>query len=228
MTIADRLQDVRDQIARVCQLVERDPAEVDLLPVSKRHSIDAILEARASGLEAFGENRVQELITKSQQLAEAGISWHMIGSLQTNKVNQIVQVPGLVLIQSLDRVKLADALQLAAFKEGRQIDVLLQTNATGEDQKHGVMPADAPDLLAHLIGHCPNLQPVGVMAMGPLLGDPAPVFKRVASLHEDLRERTGLPLPIASMGMTGDMTEAVAAGSTMVRVGTGVFGSRPT
>lgn len=227
MSVAERVEAVGDQIAQCCARVGRDPAEVKLLPVSKRHSVDAILEARAIGCEVFGENRIQELSVKSEQLAGEGIAWHMIGSLQTNKVSQAVKVPGLKLIQTMDRVKLADALQLAAFREGLRIDVLLQINATGEDQKHGENPVDAPGLLAHLVTNCPSLQPVGLMAMGPMDGDSAAVFQAVADLREDLRQQSGLPLPVLSMGMTGDMPEAIAAGSTMVRVGTGVFGPRP-
>lgn len=227
MSVATRVEAVAAQIAQCCALAGRDPAEVKLLPVSKRHSVATILEAKASGYEVFGENRVQELSTKAEQLAEQGIAWHMIGSLQTNKVSQVVKVPGLQLVQTMDRVKLADALQLAAFREGLRIDVLLQINATGEDQKHGELPLSAPDLLSHLVTDCPNLQPVGLMAMGPMNGDSAAVFQAVADLREDLRQKSGLSLPILSMGMTSDMPEAIAAGSTMVRVGTGVFGPRP-
>lgn len=228
MTIAERLQAVYAQIARACELAGRDPGEVDLLPVSKRHPVDAIVEARASGVAVFGENRVQELLTKSAALEESDIDWHLIGSLQTNKANQVVRVPRLALVQTMDRVKLADALQLAAFKEGLRLDVLLQINATEEDHKHGSSLTDAPGLLSHLTADCPNLQPVGLMAMGPLSGDPAPVFRQVATLQQTLRQRSGLALPILSMGMTGDMPAAIAAGSTMVRVGTGVFGARPS
>ena len=228
MTIAARILQVRDQIARACALVDRDPGGVELLPVSKRHSAEAILEAQASGVRMFGENRVQELASKARDLAGASVAWHMIGSLQTNKVQQVVEIAGLVLIQTMDRVKLADALQLAAFRQGVDIDVLVQVNATGEEQKHGATPLEAPALLAHLMKDCPNLRPVGLMAMGPLHGDPSGVFEQVAEARESLRQTAGLPLPILSMGMTGDMEAAIAAGSTMVRVGTGVFGPRPS
>jgi len=226
MGIATRIQDVRSQIERACALADRDPAEVELLPVSKRHPADSILRAKDAGASVFGENRVQELVSKARDLAGSGIAWHMIGSLQTNKVQQVVEVDGLALVQTMDRIKLADALQLAAFRQGMRVDVLLQVNATGEEQKHGATLAAAPALLAHLVSDCPSLRPTGLMAMGPLHGDPSAVFAQVAGLREDLRQSAGLPLPILSMGMTDDMAPAIAAGSTMVRVGTGVFGPR--
>lgn len=226
-TIAARLAVVRGQIAAACAAVGRDPESVTLLPVSKRHPNPVLLEAKAAGLTTFGENRVQELLRKAEELVAEGFAWHLIGSLQTNKVNQLLRAPGLAMVQSLDRVNLADALQAAAAQRGRRLDVLLQVNATGEEQKHGVLPAAAAALLAHLQSECPNLAPAGVMAMGPLEGDPAPVFAAVATLSQRLRDASGLPLATLSLGMTGDMAAAIAAGSTMVRVGTGVFGPRP-
>lgn len=226
MTLAARLETVRASIAAACVANERDPAGVGLLPVSKRHPTAAILEARAAGLDVFGENRVQELTEKAVELVESGVAWHLIGSLQTNKVNQLVRVAGLALLQSLDRIKLADALQQALADSARTLDVLIQVNATEEGAKHGACPADAADLLRHVNADCPALRPVGVMAMGPLHGDPDPVFRVVADLHETLRQSTGLPLPIRSMGMTGDLTAAIAHGSTMVRIGTAIFGPR--
>jgi hypothetical protein len=226
-TIADRLAVVHAQIAAACAACGRAPDSVELLPVSKRHPRAALLAAKAAGLATFGENRVQELAQKAAELADLGISWHLIGSLQTNKVNQLLRVPGLVVVQSLDRRDLADALQLAAHRQGRTLAVLLQIAATGEVHKHGVPPAAAAALLAHLRSACPNLSPMGVMAMGPLEGDPTPVFTRVKGLAERLRDASGLPLATLSLGMTGDMAAAIAAGSTMVRVGTGIFGARP-
>ena len=159
------------------------------------------------------------------ELGDLHIRWHMVGSLQTNKVKQLLRAPNLALLQSLDRVSLADALQTALGSD-HTLPVLLQVNATDEDSKHGCVPADAAGLVDHLRQHCPGLELRGVMAMGPLQGDPAPVFKRVATLREDLQQSSGAGLSILSMGMTDDMAAAIAAGSTMVRVGTGVFGPR--
>jgi pyridoxal phosphate enzyme (YggS family) len=227
MTILEGLTAVRAKIVVACESCGRDPSTVSLLPVSKRHPPAAILQAKATGLSLFGENRVQELVEKSEVLGDAGVEWHFVGSLQSNKVSSLLRVPSLVLVQSLDRIKLADALQLGLADAGRELSVLIQVNATGEESKHGATPAGAAELLRHVVDNCPQLRPAGVMAMGPLHGDPQPVFQRVASLHEDLRQHVGLPLPTRSMGMTDDMTAAIGAGSTMVRVGTGIFGPRP-
>ena len=215
---------MRASIRTACEACGRDPADVQILPVSKRHPVDAIREARALGMRSFGENRVQELVEKGQLLQGEDVAWQFIGSLQTNKVNQLVRVAGLELLQSLDRVKLADALQSALGD--RRLDVLLQIHATDEESKHGVPPVEAANLMRHVQKECPSLRVVGVMAMGPLDGDPAPVFAKVADLHEELEQVAGAPLPVRSLGMTGDLEEAIAAGSTMVRVGTGLFGPR--
>lgn len=237
MTFAARLGAVLGEIAAACESCDRDPAGVDLLPVSKQHPVAAIREALATGLDTFGENRVQELGGKAAELVDLDLAWHLIGSLQTNKVHQLLRIPGLALVHSVDRVRLADALQQAldaptpAAKtpviSSRTLDVLIQINATTDASKHGVAPADAMSLLRHIASDCPALNPVGVMAMGPQRGDPAPVFERVARIHEDLRQGIGLPLPIRSMGMTADLRVAIARGSTLVRIGTALFGDRP-
>lgn len=223
MTFALRLDAVRDEIAAACAACDRDPAGVELLAVSKRHPSASIREAMTAGLDTFGESRVQELADKAEELEEAGIAWHLIGSLQTNKVNQLLRVPGLALVQSLDRVKLADALQSALAETPRTLEVLIQINATEDATKKGAAPADTEALLQHVVTDCPALRPVGVMAMGPLHGDPGPVFQTVANLHDSLRQTTGLPLPTRSMGMTGDLESAIAHSSTMVRIGTALF-----
>jgi pyridoxal phosphate enzyme (YggS family) len=200
-----------------------------LLAVSKTHPAAAVRAAYAAGQRAFGENRVQELAAKAQELADLpGLEWHLIGSLQTNKVRELLAVPGLRLVHSLDRPRLADALQAELQRIGARLAVLLQVHATEEPTKHGCPPAEVPNLLEHVRSHCPQLAVQGLMAMGPLAGDPAPVFAAVANLRDALRTASGLPLPILSLGMSGDLEAAVAAGSTLVRVGSAVFGARHT
>ena len=226
MTIADRLQVVHSQIAEACQRCDRDPDTVDLLPVSKRHPKSAILECQAAGIDTFGENRVQELVEKSADLVDNDITWHLIGSLQTNKVNQVLRVPSLALVQSLDRIRLANVMQSALADTAGSQDVLLQVDATSDETKHGVRVEETRALLEYVTRDCPNLRPVGLMAMGPVHGAAAPVFRAVADLRRRLQQSSGLPLPTLSIGMTGDMPAAIAAGSTMVRVGTGIFGPR--
>jgi pyridoxal phosphate enzyme (YggS family) len=223
---AERLVLVRARIARACAVVGRDPGEVELLAVSKTHPAESVREALAAGQTAFGENRVQELVPKAEALAGTRARWHLIGSLQTNKVRSVCALPALVLLHSLDRPKLVAKLAEACAGLDRDLEVLLQVNATGEEQKHGVRPADAEALAREVLAAGPRLSLSGLMAMGPVEGDPAPAFAAVARLRAELRDVLGLPLPVLSLGMSGDLEQGIAAGSTLVRVGTDLFGAR--
>jgi PLP dependent protein len=226
--IAANLAAVQARIAAACAAHGRDPASVELLAVAKTHPAAAVREAHAAGQLAFGENRVQELAAKAGELRELpALRWHLIGSLQTNKVRELLQVPGLELLHSLDRQRLADELQRELARRGARLDVLLQILATDEATKHGCPPDQAAALLAHVVAACPALAVRGVMAIGPLAGDPRAAFARVVALRDTLRERSGLALPTLSLGMSHDLEAAIAAGSTLVRVGTAVFGARP-
>lgn len=225
--IVDRIAEVRARIARACAACGRDPAEVELLAVSKTHPADAVREALDAGQTVFGENRIQELVAKAEELAGTDARWHMIGSIQTNKVKQLCAVPNLALVHGVDRIKLVDKLAETLIEMGKSLDVLLQVNATGEDQKHGAVPGDVRELATVIRAAAPTLELVGLMGMGPLDGDPAPVFAAVARLRDELRDALDLPLPILSLGMSGDLEQGIAAGSTLVRIGTDVFGVRP-
>lgn len=225
--VGERLQAVQRQIAAAAARAGRAATAVQLLAVSKTHPAALVRAAYAVGQRDFGENRVQELVGKAQQLADLpDLRWHMIGSLQTNKVADLLGVAGLALLHSLDRARLADELQRALTVRGGSLDVLLQVHATGEPQKHGCPLPQVGELLAHVRRCCPNLRVRGLMAMGPLVGAPEPVFAAVAALLAELRAQSGEPLPILSLGMSGDLDAAIAAGSTLVRLGTAVFGSR--
>lgn len=228
MTIAARLAEVRNDIRRAAEACGRDPAEIELLAVSKTYSGAAVREALAAGQVLFGENRIQELSSKAGELADTAARWHLIGSVQTNKVRLLCAVPSLLLVQSIDRTKLVDRLAATLAETGGSLDVLIQVEATGEDSKHGAFPDEVPALADAVVAASPQLRLAGLMAIGPLRGDPVPVFEKVASLRTALRDRLGLPLPVLSLGMTGDLAAAIAAGSTMVRVGTGIFGARAT
>lgn len=225
--IADNFAQVRERIAFACAAVGRDVGDVELLAVSKYKPADAIREALAAGQVAFGENRVQELVAKADELqAETALQWHLIGSIQTNKVRDIVRVPNLALVHSVDRVKLANGLHRELIANDRQLNVLLQVNATDEEQKHGCLPGEVRALLDHIQADCSALKVCGLMAMGPLQGEARSVFDRVVALRDDLRQASGLTLDTLSLGMSGDLEPAIAAGSTMVRVGTALFGAR--
>lgn len=225
--VAANLRAVAARLTAACASSGRPPAEVGLLAVSKQQPAAAVRAAHAAGQRAFGENRVQELSRKADELSDLrDLRWHMIGSLQTNKVRDLLRVPGLVLLHSLDRERLADELQRELTRAGRRLDVLLELHVTDEPSKHGCALAAAPGLLDHVQARCPGLAVQGVMAMGPLAGDPAPAFARAAALHDELRRRSGLPLPVRSLGMSADLEAAVAAGSTLVRIGSALFGPR--
>lgn len=224
MSFAERRDAVLAEIAAACARHGRDPADVALLPVSKTKPADAVREAMACGQEVFGENRVQELVAKSEEVE--GARWHLIGSLQTNKINALLRVPRLELVHSVDRESLAEGLEKRLAENDRVLPVLLQVDATGEASKHGV-PIDAATALADAVRErCPHLELRGLMGIGPLAGEPGPVFARIAALRDALRERLDLPLPVLSLGMSGDLDAAIAAGSTLVRVGTALFGAR--
>jgi hypothetical protein len=226
-SIPANLAAVRTRIDAACAAAGRPPGDVALLAVSKLRPAADVRAAHAAGQRAFGENRVQELAAKAAELrALAGVDWHLIGSLQTNKVRDLLRVPGLALLHSLDRDRLADELQRELDRRGDRLRVLLQIHATDESSKHGCPPAHAEALLEHVQRRCPALLVDGVMAMGPQQGDPGPAFAVVGAVHERLRAASGLPLPVRSLGMSGDVEAAVRAGSTLVRIGTAVFGPR--
>jgi pyridoxal phosphate enzyme (YggS family) len=226
-SVAADLVRVRERIAAACRAAGRSPDAVALLAVSKTHGPAMVRAAYAAGQRLFGENRVQELCAKAAALRDLPeLRWHLIGSLQTNKVRDLLAVPGLEMVQSLDRVRLADELHKECARAGRSLDVLLQVHATAEPTKHGCAPGGAAALLAHVRERCAALRIKGLMAIGPLHGDPAPVFAAVQALRADLQRAAGVELPVSSLGMSGDLEAAVAAGSTMVRIGTDVFGAR--
>ncbi|MFN7588099.1 MAG: YggS family pyridoxal phosphate-dependent enzyme [Planctomycetota bacterium] len=225
--VVANLATVRAQIDAAVARAGRRSGEVQLLAVSKTHPAAAVRSAFAAGQRAFGENRVQELAAKAAELRDLdSVQWHLIGSLQTNKVRELLAVPGLALVHSLDRPRLADELQRELAPTGRRLAVLLQANVTGEASKHGCPPGELPALLAHVQQRAPALVVEGLMAMGPLEGDPVQAFALASRLRDELRAASGLSLPTLSLGMSGDLDAAVAAGSTLVRIGTAVFGRR--
>jgi len=225
--IAANFAEVQQRIAAGCAAAGRPLDSVALLAVSKYSSADVVRAALATGHRSFGESRVQDLIGKANELqAESQLQWHLIGSLQTNKVRDLLQVRNLTLVHSVDRIKLADQLQRELVVAGKELNVLLQVNATGEQSKHGCLPDSLPELLHHVQSNCAALQVQGLMAMAPLHGAARPVFDRVVALRDRQRRRSGLALDTLSIGMSGDLEDAIAAGSTMVRVGTALFGGR--
>jgi pyridoxal phosphate enzyme (YggS family) len=227
MSIADNLAQVRARIDRAAERAGRDPKSVTLVAVSKRHDEHAIRLAYAEGQRDFGENYVQELAQKAAALVDlTDLRWHFIGHLQRNKVRAVMATNAS--IQTVDSVRLGAAiakeratLSLAAGAAGRT-DVHVQVNVAAEAQKSGCSVPELPELVTSLVA-LPELRVVGLMTIPP--ADDAEAAVRCYRDLRELAERHGLPS--LSMGMTDDLEVAVAEGSTLVRVGTAIFGERP-
>jgi pyridoxal phosphate enzyme (YggS family) len=223
--IAQNLQDVRAAIAAAAQRSGRDAGAVRLVAVSKTVDLERIRAAIDAGQDLFGENYLQEARDKIAVLGRL-VSWHLVGSLQSNKAREAVAL--FDLIHAVDRLKLARALDAAAARLGKVQDVLIQVNQAGEATKSGALPAAVPALLQE-VARLPHLRVLGLMTMPPWFPDPEaarPYFRALRELRDHLRGLTGLSLPELSMGMSGDFAVAVEEGATLVRVGTAIFGSR--
>lgn len=220
-----RADEVRARIRFACERAGRDSGTVALLAVTKTHPVAAAQYAARYGLRAVGENRVQEGVEKRAQGGGA-IAWELIGHLQSNKARLAAQ--HFDRIQSVDSVKLVAHLDRAAAELGKTLPILLQINAGQDPAKHGAEPADAARLLETALAG-KNLRVDGLMTIAPLSSDPAVAQRTFFSLRElrdQLASQFSVSLSELSMGMSGDLTDAIAAGSTLVRVGTALFGSR--
>ena len=217
---------LRVRIGSACAAAGRDPASVTILPVTKTHPVGAALHAARAGLAAVGENRVQEALPKIEAARGAGVSWELIGHLQSNKAKLAARA--FDRIQSVDSPKLLDLLDRATAEDGRTLRVLLQVNAGADPAKSGASADEAAHLLGHAVGKA-HLRVEGFMTIAPLSDDPAVARRTFAALRgiRDQLATPALPLRELSMGMTGDLAEAIAEGSTMIRVGTALFGARP-
>lgn len=225
-TIPDNLQRVRVRIQQACQAAGRPDDAVRLLAVSKTFGPDAVEQALAAGQSAFGENYVQEGLEKIETLkTRSGIEWHLIGPLQSNKTRPVAE--HFDWVQSVDRLKIAQRLSDQRPEHLPALQVCLQVNVDGGTTKSGVSPAELPEL-AHAVAKLPRLRLRGLMC----IPEPAPdfdtargVFAQARQLYDRLRA-DGLALDTLSMGMSADLEAAVAGGSTMVRVGSAIFGNR--
>ncbi|MFT3830205.1 MAG: YggS family pyridoxal phosphate-dependent enzyme [Opitutaceae bacterium] len=227
-TFVRGLPAIQARITAACRAAGRDPAGVRLLPVTKHHPADAVALAVAAGLAAVGENRVQEAVTKQAECAARGVAarWELIGHLQSNKAKLAAR--HFDRVQSVESTKLLDLLDREAAAANRVLPVLLQLNAGNDPAKFGAEPAEAPALLAHALTKR-ALRVEGLMTIAPLADDPAVAhrtFANLRSIRDQLVVRFGVALPELSMGMTGDLEAAVAEGSTIVRIGTALFGER--
>ena len=226
-TIRDHLNEVRENIQKACEKAGRSPQEVTLIAVSKTKPLFMLEEAYEAGARDFGENKVQEILEKHPKMPEDA-RFHMIGHLQRNKVKQVL--PHAVLIHSVDSYRLAEQISQEAGKLGITAKIRLEVNVAKEESKFGMMPEDVEEM-AGQIAALPHLQIEGLMTIAPFVDDPEknrPVFRKLYQLYVDIKKKNidNVNMGVLSMGMTGDYQVAVEEGSTMIRVGTGIFGAR--
>ena len=230
MELAQNIQAVRAKIAQAAADAGRTPGEITLCAATKVQTDETIRAAIAAGVQVCGENRVQELTAHLEAGAYEGARVHFIGHLQTNKVKQVV---GKVeLIHSVDSERLLRAIHSQAEKLGIVQDILLEVNIAGEESKGGCSPQEAEEL-ARLTAQLPHVRLRGLMAIPPVsleIGSNRPYFQAMRQLFVDIKEKmsdTQTSIDCLSMGMSGDYADAIAEGSTLVRVGTALFGPRP-
>ncbi|MEU7477287.1 YggS family pyridoxal phosphate-dependent enzyme [Lentzea sp. NPDC042327] len=221
--LAANLADVRDRIGKACAAARRDPSEVMLLAVTKTWPASDVEHLYELGLRHFAENRDQEAAAKAGQLAHlTDARWHMVGRLQRNKARSVVGWAHQV--DSVDSVRLAEALAKAAHAAGRTLDVLLQVSLDGDTSRGGVAVADVAEV-ANVITRSGDLILRGAMTVAPLTMRPAQAFEALASVVSGLRDDHPSAV-VLSAGMSGDLEDAISHGSTCVRVGTALLGSR--
>jgi pyridoxal phosphate enzyme (YggS family) len=228
MSISQNVARIRRELEQAAIAAGRDPASIQLCAATKMNDADAVRQAIAAGVDCCGENRVQELVQKQSENAYEGAPVHFIGHLQTNKVKQVV---GKVdLIQSVDSERLLKAIDKEAAKQGIRQNILLEVNIGEEASKSGFGADDILPLVDR-IGEFPNVCLKGLMAIPPISynsGENLKFFQKMFQLSVDIKKKIedNVMVDCLSMGMSGDFEDAVAAGSTMIRVGTAIFGAR--
>jgi len=229
--LAANLAAIRARIHAACQAAGRDPTTVRLLPVSKTVDQARLRQAYAIGMREFGENKVQEAMGKWEAMSDLpDLRWALIGHLQTNKAKYAARFASE--FQALDSLRVAQALDAQLQKHGRALDVLVQVNTSGEASKFGLAPEDVPAFVRELPAFS-SLRVRGLMTLALFSDDAAlvrPCFVRLRTLRDRLRQEApdGISMEELSMGMSGDFELAIAEGATTVRVGTAIFGRRPT
>lgn len=227
VTIRENIKAVEKTIAVTCREVGRDVQEVTLIAVSKTKPVEMLQEAYAYGCRDFGENKVQELIEKFEEMPK-DIRWHMIGHLQRNKVKYIVDK--VYLIHSVDSLRLAEEISKEAVKKDVCVKILVEVNVANEETKFGTT-CDEVKQLVYDIAKLPNIRVKGLMTIAPFVENAEenrPIFSKLRKIAVDIMKENidNIDMEILSMGMTGDYPVAVSEGATYVRVGTGIFGIR--
>lgn len=225
--LKENLQVVEENIKKACEKSGRDREEVTLIAVSKTKPVEMLMEAYDLGIRVFGENKVQELVSKYEEMPK-DISWHMIGHLQTNKVKYIIDKAAL--IHSVDSLKLANTIDKEAKKLNLVANILIEVNVAEEESKFGIHCDELEGVLRE-VAKLDNVLVKGLMTIAPYVTDSEEnrgVFKTLRKLLVDMNGKNidNIHMSMLSMGMTGDYQVAVEEGATMVRVGTGIFGER--
>ena len=225
--LRENLQEVEERIQEACRRACRDRSEVTLVAVSKTKPVDMLREAYDLGVRVFGENKVQEILEKKPLLAD-NVRFHMIGHLQRNKVKQVIDKA--VLIHSVDSLRLAEQIEEEAKKKELHADVLLEVNVAREESKYGFFLFLVEEAVKE-IGNFPHITIKGLMTIAPNVENPEDnreVFKKLYQLYVDIKSKNidNGTMSMLSMGMTGDFEVAIEEGATLIRVGTGIFGSR--
>jgi len=226
--IQKNLEAVQQRIAAVARRAGRRPEDITLIAVSKTHPVEAIRAAYRAGARHFGENRVQEWEGKRAGVADLDATWHLIGHLQSNKAARAAK--SVDCVDSVDDFELAQRLDRAREEIGgrEKLRVLLEVRISNEASKSGAEIEEVPEL-AEQVARLGRLDLAGLMCIPPFLEDPEavrPYFRKLRELRDELRKKTGLPLPVLSMGMSHDLEAAIEEGATEVRVGTAIFGAR--
>ena len=228
MSIAENIAQIREGMRQAAIAAGRDPRDILLCAATKMNDSNNVRQAIAAGVDCCGENRVQELTQKLSENAYDGAPVHFIGHLQTNKVRQVVGK--VALIQSIDSFRLLQAVQKEAQRQGLMQDVLLEVNIGGEESKSGFSPEELHPVLEKM-SQFPNIRVKGLMAIPPIChipGENRKFFQKMLQLSVDIttKKYDNVCVEILSMGMSDDYRDAIACGSTMIRVGTAIFGAR--
>ena len=228
MSIAENIKRIKEKIAQAAIAAGRNPEDILLCAATKMNDAENVRQAIAAGVDCCGENRVQELTAKLSDNAYEGAPVHFIGHLQTNKVKQVV---GKVdLIQSVDSLRLLDAIEKEASRQGICQDILLEVNAANQESKSGFTTQEIPSVIEQL-GEYSSIRVLGFMTIPPICeksGDNDKFFQEILQLSVDItaKKYDNVCVKILSMGMSGDYEDAIRCGSTMIRIGTAIFGSR--
>ncbi|MDI3540951.1 Pyridoxal phosphate homeostasis protein [Koleobacter methoxysyntrophicus] len=225
--VIKNLQVIKKRVAESAMKTNRKLDDIKIIAVTKNVEVERILEAIQGGIDAIGENRVQEALIK-YPLIEKEIEWHMIGYLQRNKAKKAVE--HFDLIQSLDRISLAQELDKRGKQQNKIVNVLVQVNVSGEESKSGISPEETVEFIKSLSDY-ENILIKGLMTIAPYTDDPEetrPYFARMKGLFDEVHKLKGRNIDIEylSMGMTNDFEVAIEEGSNMIRIGTGIFGER--